>query len=410
MRERVRNVYGNAIRQEDGSFSNGVDDDGKCHIDEDAHDKTGKGGLKRIDHRHHALDAIIIASCDRRHVQNINRENAQVFFKQGENQKREFAPPCENFAKIVKDALANKVVSIKGNNRVFAGNTSYIATYQGRKKKYEHKKQSGFVIRRRLHEDTFWGLVDENKVSLRINLEEKFRDAKTAADKKSVWEKIVDNCNDNVVKFILNRHLLNNGSDLTEAFSPNGIDEMNAIIKRDGNALTPKGKPHKAIKCFHIVEDKGAGFVVSKTKYKPTKVTYTAKGGNLKLAVFLDNKGKWGRKTITIRDMMNSFEIKIPNLLFEVRPDDLIYWPEEAKQNEIPTLETIDLKRVFKVRKFNEEKNRTRIYVDPVNISMELLKKKECEIEIKAGQKFYPLTSDRLGNITGIKTDFLNNG
>lgn len=404
MRERVRNVYGNATRNEDGSFPNGVDDDGKCHIDEDAHDKTGKGGLKRIDHRHHALDAIVIASCERRHVQNINRENAQEFFKQGENQKREFAPPCENFAEIVKAALANKVVSIKGNNRVFTGNTSYIATYQGRKKKYEHKKQSGFVIRRRLHEDTFWGLVDENKVSLRINLED-LGNAKTAADKKSVSKKI-NKCNDNVVKFILNRHLLNNGSDLTEAFSPNGIAEMNAIITRDGNALTPKGKPHKAIKYLHIVEDKGAGFVVSKTKYKPTKVAYTAKGGNLKLAVFLDNKGKWGRKTITIRDMMNSFEIKIPNLLFEVRPDDLIYWPEEAKQNEIPTLETIDLKRVFKVRKFNIG----RIYVDPVNISMELQKGKECEIGIKAGQKFYPLTSDRLGNITGIKTDFLNNG
>lgn len=405
MRERVRNVYGNAIRQEDGSFSNGVDDDGKCRIDEDAHDKTGKGGLKRIDHRHHALDAIVIASCDRRHVQNINRENAQEFFKQGENQKREFAPPCKNFAEIVKDALANKVVSIKGNNRVFTGNTSYIATYQGRKKKYEHKKQSGFVIRRRLHEDTFWGLIDENKVSLRINLEV-LGNAKTAADKKSVLKKI-NNCNDNVVKFILNRHLLNNGSDLAEAFSPNGIAEMNAIITRDGNALTPKGKAHKAIKYLHIVEDKGAGFIVSKTKYKPTKVAYGAKGGNLKLAVFLDNKGKWGRKTIVIRDMMSSFEIKIPNLLFEVRPDDLLYWPEEAKQNEIPTLETIDLKRVFKVRKFGGPASQ--LFVDPVNISTPLLKD-EVLIEIARAQKFYPLTSDRLGNITGIKTDFSNNG
>lgn len=405
MRERVRNVYGNASRQEDGSFLNGVDDDGKCHIDENAHDKTGKGGLKRIDHRHHALDAIIIASCDRRHVQNINRENAQEFFKQGENQKREFAPPCENFAEIVKDALANKVVSIKGNNRVFTGNTSYIATYQGRKKKYEHKKQSGFVIRRRLHEDTFWGLVDENKVSLRINLEV-LGNAKTAKDKEKAMEKI-RSCNDNVVKFILNRHFQNKGEDVSLAFSPNGIEEMNAEIARDGNALTPKGKPHKAIKYLHIVEDKGAGFVVSKTKYKPTKVAYTAKGGNLKLAVFLDNKGKWGRKTITIRDMMNSFEIKIPNLLFEVRPDDLIYWPEEAKQNEIPTLETIDLKRVFKVRKFGGPVSQ--LFVDPVNISTPLLKD-EVLIEIAKSQKFYPLTSDRLGNITGIKTDFLNNG
>ncbi len=404
MRERVRNVYGNATRNEDGSFSKGVDDDGKCHIDEDAHDKTGKGGLKRIDHRHHALDAIVIASCDRRHVQNINRENAQEFFKQGENQKREFAPPCENFAEIVKAALANKVVSVKGNNRVFTGNTSYIATYQGRKKKYEHKKQSGFVIRRRLHEDTFWGLVDENKVSLRINLEV-LGNAKTAKDKEKAMEKIRSS-NDSVVKSILNRHLLNKG-DLSLAFSPNGIEEMNAEIARDGNALTPKGKPHKAIKYLHIVEDKGAGFVVSKTKYKPTKVAYTAKGGNLKLAVFLDNKGKWGRKTITIRDMMNSFEIKIPNLLFEVRPDDLIYWPEEAKQNEIPTLETIDLKRVFKVRKFGGPASQ--LFVDPVNISTPLLKD-EVLIEIAKSQKFYPLTSDRLGNITGIKTDFLNNG
>ncbi len=409
MRERVRNVYGNASRQKDGSFSNGVDDDGKCHIDEDAHDKTGKGGLKRIDHRHHALDAIVIASCERRHVQNINRENAQAFFKQGENQKREFAPPCENFAEIVKAALANKVVSIKGNNRVFTGNTSYIATYQGRKKKYEHKKQSGFVIRRRLHEDTFWGLVDENKVSLRINLEELGK-AKTAADKKSVSKKI-DRCNDNVVKSILNRHLLNNGSDLTEAFSPNGIAEMNAIIQRDGNALTPKGKPHKAIKYLHIVEDKGAGFVVSKTKYKPTKVAYGAKGGNLKYLCF-SKDCKWNFEIVDLRisidSILNSRDIKQSNsgkFCFAIRPDDLIYWPEEAKQNEIPTLETIDLKRVFKVRKFANNG----LFVDPVNLATPL-SKKEVELYIAKSQKFYPLTSDRLGNITGIKTDFLNNG
>ena len=409
MRERVRNVYGNAIRQEDGSFSNGVDDDGKCRIDEDAHDKTGKGGLKRIDHRHHALDAIVIASCDRRHVQNINRENAQAFFKQGENQKREFAPPCENFAEIVKAALANKVVSIKGNNRVFTGNTCYIATYQGRKKKYEHKKQSGFVIRRRLHEDTCWGLVDENKVSLRINLEV-LGNAKTAADKKSVLKKI-DNCNDNVVKFILKRHLLNNGSDLAEAFSPNGIAEMNAIIMRDGNALTPKGKPHKAIKYLHIVEDKGAGFIVSKTKYKPTKVAYGAKGGNLKYLCF-SKDCKWNFEIVDLRisidSILNSRDIKQSNsgkFCFAIRPDDLIYWPEEAKQNEIPILETIDLKRVFKVRKFANNG----LFVDPVNLATPLLKK-EVELYIAKSQKFYPLTIDRLGNIIGIKTDFSNNG
>ncbi len=408
MRERVRNVYGNAIRQEDGSFSNGVDDDGKCHIDEDAHDKTGKGGLKRIDHRHHALDAIVIASCDRRHVQNINRENAQAFFKQGENQKREFAPPCKNFAEIVKDALANKVVSIKGNNRVFTGNTSYIATYQGRKKKYEHKKQSGFVIRRRLHEDTCWGLVDENKVSLRINLEN-LGNAKTAADKKSVSKKI-NKCNDNVVKSILNRHLLNKG-DLSLAFSPNGIEEMNAEIVRDGNALTPKGKPHKAIKYFHIVEDKGAGFTVSKLKFKPTKVAYGAKGGNLKYLCFRKDC-KWNFEIVDLRisidSILNSRDIKQSNsgkFCFAIRPDDLIYWPEEAKQNEIPTLETIDLKRVFKVRKFANNG----LFVDPVNLATPLLKK-EVELYIAKSQKFYPLTSDRLGNITGIKTDFLNNG
>ncbi len=81
-----------------------------------------KVDLKRIDHRHHAMDALVIAATTRAH---INYLNALSSHKEREKWKyvakervREFYLPWQDFAKDGKDKLSKVIISHKYNNRV----------------------------------------------------------------------------------------------------------------------------------------------------------------------------------------------------------------------------------------------------------------------------------------------------
>ncbi|MBX2992310.1 MAG: hypothetical protein KF749_14255 [Bacteroidetes bacterium] len=81
---------------------------------------------KRIDHRHHALDALIVATTTREHIRYLNSLNAV----DSKNELREiklrlvkrkisgFALPWPAFAKDAKDKLNEVVCSVKSNNRL----------------------------------------------------------------------------------------------------------------------------------------------------------------------------------------------------------------------------------------------------------------------------------------------------
>ncbi|QOR76633.1 MAG: hypothetical protein IMW88_03565 [Thermoflavifilum sp.] len=82
--------------------------------------------IKRIDHRHHALDALIIAATTREHIRYFNTLNAadtneewrkyhQTLCK---GKIREFQFPWPGFTKEVKEKLSEVIVTFKSNNRV----------------------------------------------------------------------------------------------------------------------------------------------------------------------------------------------------------------------------------------------------------------------------------------------------
>src|SRR6218665_266968 len=82
--------------------------------------------LKRIDHRHHALDALIIAATTREHIRYLNSLNAvdnneelkkvkQTLVK---SKVREFSLPWERFTEDAKNALSTVIISIKAKNKV----------------------------------------------------------------------------------------------------------------------------------------------------------------------------------------------------------------------------------------------------------------------------------------------------
>ncbi|GAB4129886.1 MAG: hypothetical protein Fur0015_03780 [Ignavibacteriales bacterium] len=81
---------------------------------------------KRIDHRHHAMDALIIAATTREHIRYLNSLNAvdtdeelkAVKLKLVKEKVREFNLPWKSFTKDAKNKLSEIIISIKTDNKV----------------------------------------------------------------------------------------------------------------------------------------------------------------------------------------------------------------------------------------------------------------------------------------------------
>ena len=137
---------------------------------------------KRIDHRHHAMDAIVIACATRDHVNLLNNEAAhskhnanryQLQRKLRRFEKRmidgkereiakEFLKPWDSFATDTKQVLENIIVSFKQNLRVINKTTnSYQHFDQDGKKVYvKQTKGDSWAIRKSMHKDTVFGEVN----------------------------------------------------------------------------------------------------------------------------------------------------------------------------------------------------------------------------------------------------------
>jgi CRISPR-associated endonuclease Csn1 len=132
---------------------------------------------KRIDHRHHAMDALVVALATRNHVSYLGNEHAKSDNKRydlrnklrrvediqvnGKTIKisKEFYLPWRNFPVEAKNALENIVVSFKQNLRVINKASN---KYQVRKNdKLEIRKQEGtnWAIRKPMHKETVYGKV-----------------------------------------------------------------------------------------------------------------------------------------------------------------------------------------------------------------------------------------------------------
>jgi len=81
-----------------------------------------KVDLKRIDHRHHAMDALVIAATTRAHINYLNalssHEKKMKWKYVAKERVRDFHLPWPTFAKDAKDKLSEVIISHKYNNRV----------------------------------------------------------------------------------------------------------------------------------------------------------------------------------------------------------------------------------------------------------------------------------------------------
>lgn len=169
------------------------------HLIPDMPEELQKGfQKKRIDHRHHAMDAIVIACATRSHVHLLNNEAAksenrtiryQLSRKlrryektmiNGEEREiaKEFIKPWPTFTQDVKRVLEGIIVSFKQNLRVINKATNFYVSYHdesgnlrldksGKPIKGTVAQKSNpnwWAVRKPLHKDTVFGKVSLRKI------------------------------------------------------------------------------------------------------------------------------------------------------------------------------------------------------------------------------------------------------
>ncbi len=157
---------------------------------------------KRIDHRHHAMDAIVIALANRNMVNYLNNSSASKDAKttrhdlqnilcyqketdQKGNYKWLIKLPWDTFPQEVFDVLDNIVVSFKQNLRTLNKTTNKYTHYDkeiGKKRQVSQIKGDRLAIRKPLHKETVFGEVNLRFVKA-VSLKEAIKAPQNIVDK-----------------------------------------------------------------------------------------------------------------------------------------------------------------------------------------------------------------------------------
>lgn len=144
-------------------------------------DAIAKGfSKKRIDHRHHALDALVIACVTKDHINYLNSINSErtnyslvsklrrveeiIVNEKKQKIAKEFHKPWENFTKSSEEKLNQTIISFKQNTRVINKTVNKYQVWKeedGAMKKVTIKQTKGdnWAIRKPMHAETVSGKV-----------------------------------------------------------------------------------------------------------------------------------------------------------------------------------------------------------------------------------------------------------
>ena len=184
-------------------------------------DEISKGfNKKRIDHRHHALDALVIACCTKKHTHylgSLNSEKENYSLRDTlliKNDKgdytKHFKMPWNGFTNDSKKQLEKTVISFKQNTRII--NKTNNRTLQWVEKEGQWKKQlvpqikgDNWSIRKSMHKETVSGKVLLKREKGYVNFNSALGNWKMIVD-KSIKSKVKGAFNlfDNDVKKVKN--------------------------------------------------------------------------------------------------------------------------------------------------------------------------------------------------------------
>lgn len=357
-------------------------------------DELSKGfNKKRIDHRHHALDALIIACASRDHVNLLNNQSAKSDTKRYDLQHKlrhtekwtdksgtvrdkftEFKKPWETFTKDAKDQLETTIISFKQNLRVINKTVNKYQRWENVNGKMEkviatQTKGDSWAIRKALHKDTVSGKVELPRVKVAKNkiLTATRKLLDTSFDLKTLES---DCITDTGIQKILINYLKAKGGDPEIAFTPESIEEMNNNISNYNN-----GKMHKPIYKVRVWEE-SSRFQIGAKGNKKDKYVVSADGTFLFFGIYQNQNCERKYYSPTINEVienqkLGSLEKKKPNnsslplilidektqdtytLKFQLSPNDLVYIPTQDEINNpssfnLNCLSKVQINRIYK--------------------------------------------------------------
>ena len=380
---------------------------------------------KRIDHRHHALDAIIIACVTGEHINYINNQHALEKGKDKKEKQKEhdklreklcikkynkgseenyswiFKKPWAHFTQEVRTALEGIVVSFKQNLRVINKATNYYERWVEENGRYIKKmvKQEGtnWAIRKPLHEETISGKIYLDREEITKN------DILTATRKtvdSSFDEKRIKKITDTGIQKILLNYLKYKGSPEI-AFSPEGLEELNKNL-----SIYNDGKPHKPIYKVRIYEKGSGRFALGEKGRKYKK--YVQGAPNLYFGIY-QGANKRSFATIPLNEVIErqkqgrssvpEYNEKGDPLLFSLSPNDLVYVPIEGEN-----IENIDFQNFSKEQKeriYNVNDFSSTCYFTPNRIAKAIFPK-EVDLQRK-GDKLSGSYDTKTASLEGIQ-------
>ncbi len=334
---------------------------------------------KRIDHRHHALDALVIACATRDHINLLNNQSGksemkrydlqnklrrkEPYFNQKENRQKEafkeFYKPWKTFTEDTREVLETTVVSFKQNLRVINKATNkhekWIEKNGEKKKGLVEQIGVNWAIRKPMHRETVSGKIDLPRIKVAKG---KILTATRKSIDTSFNLKVIESITDTGIQKILQNYLSSKNGDSELAFSPEGIEDMNKNIEKFN-----EGKFHQPIYKARIFEV-GSKFSLGHSGNKKDKYVEAAKGTNLFFAVYQDEIGKRSYATVPLNEVIERqkqglFSVPETNekgdkLLFSLSPNDLVYVPmenEDVKSINFNDLTKEQTDRIYKMEK-----------------------------------------------------------
>lgn len=354
---------------------------------------------KRIDHRHHAMDALVIACATRDHINLLNNESAKsdskrydlnrklrnyerVIYKDSKTGQtverdipKDFRKPWGSFTADAKNYLENLVISFKQNTRIINKATNYYESYKDEdgnlrlgkdgkpKKGLIPQKGANWAIRKALHKETVSGIVILSRIKVARG---KILTATRKSIDPSFDKKAIESITDTAIQKILINYLQAKNNNAEIAFSAEGIEEMNQNIR-----LYNDGKWHQPINKVRVFEQ-GNKFSLGESGNKKVKFVEAAKGTNLFFGIYADQHGKRSYDTIPLNlaiERLKQGVSSVPEtnekgdrLLFSLSPNDLVFVPQNGdSQSEL----TKDSTRIYKVVSFTKNE----CHFIPCNIS-----------------------------------------
>lgn len=320
-----------------------------------------KFDIKRIDHRHHAMDAIVIACTSLSHINYMNnlsggeKERYDLRRVLCEKDSRAFLKPWETFTQDSREALNNIIVSFKQNLRIVSRASNYYRHYVDGKKVTERQtKGEHFSIRKPLHKAMYSGLVrlpdtKKEKIENTIDNPEQIVDKSIRKELRKILAQYNGTADKKKIKkYFKDRDYKLNGVDVSkvevrivpekamhsahrtalglitkrkqlDSITDTGIKKilLNHLENYGGNyeeAFSPEGisslndnirqlnggRDHKPIKCVRVSETFTTKFPVGQTASKTKSYVEAEKGTNLFFAIYVDEEGKRTFETIPL--------------------------------------------------------------------------------------------------------------